>query len=276
MRVSDRETVVEKARAKINFVLNVGKKRGARHELDTVIVPIDLFDTVSLTARTDGEVVIRYDGISDKYPHDPAKDLAKAIVKRYGLPGVSVDVQKRVPEGAGLGGSSTDAGALARGLERLFSFGKIDAGLLTEVGSDVYAAYLDRPCRVRGTGDVVEVLEDISTPSICLYTFDFGVSTAECYALFDKIGGEEGDVEDAILAMRRGEEFLPKNGLLRAACRIRPGIAARLEMLRAEGLSCGMTGSGSALFAFGYDKEQFLKKLFRSRDLGTKTTLFRE
>ena len=265
----------ESARAKINFVLNVGEKCGQKHELDTLIVPIDLFDEIALQKRTDGKVVVSYDGIPDRYEVDPAKALAKKIVEKYALPGVTIEVKKNIPERAGLGGSSTDAAAVARGMEKLFCFGKIDRSLLTETGSDVYAAYLDTPCRVRGTGEKAEPV-DLRIPHLLLVFPTGGVSTAECYAAFDRLGGERGDVDEIIAKMRRGEEFAPKNALLRAAESLCPEIGTILERLRIVGLSCGMTGSGSAMFAFGYDKEKFLEKIDRLGDVGTRTILFRE
>lgn len=270
------DAVTEKARAKLNFCLDVGKRRGEKHLLDTLIVPVGLFDTVVLQKRADKKVVVRYDGVENKYATDPAKNLAEKIVEKYALPGVDVSVEKRIPERAGLGGSSTDAAAVARGLERLFGLGKIDPSFLTETGSDVYAAYLDAPCRVRGTGELVEIVDGIKIPDVLLVTFDEGVSTAECYKLFDQVGGEKGNVDEAISAMRNGREFSPKNALLNAARTLCPIIGRGLEELAKHDLPHGMTGSGSAIFSFGYDREDFLKKTSRLGDVGRKTILFRE
>ena len=270
------ETVTEKARAKLNFSLDVGEKRGERHLLDTLIVPIGLFDTVVLQKRADGKVVVRYEGEVDRYNPDPTKALAEKIVARYRLSGVDVFIEKRIPERAGLGGSSTDAAAVARGLERLFGYGKTDPSLLTETGSDVYAAYLDAPCRVRGTGEKVDLVDGIRIPDILLVTFDEGVSTAACYERFDAVGGERGKVDDAIRAMQQGREFCPTNALLRAAETLCPIVKEGLTKLRKCDLPCGMTGSGSAIFAFGYDRERFENKISRLGDGGRKTILLRE
>lgn len=268
-------STVVRARAKLNFVLSVGRKIGDRHEIDTVIVPFGLYDEVSLCARSDGRVTVSYDGVFDRYPVDPAKKLAEKIVKTYRLPGVDVAVKKRIPEGAGLGGSSADAGAVARGMERLFHYGETARSLLAEAGSDVVAAYLDRPCRVRGTGEIAEPLDGLILPSILVLGADGGVSTAACYRKFDEVGGERADVEKTIEAMKKGENFLPVNALTRAAELLRPEIARSLDALRKLGFPCGMTGSGSAIFAFGYQKDNFLKKA-ASFECEGRTVLFLE
>ena len=97
------------ANAKINLSLAVtGKAPNGYHTIDTVILPITLSDTVCV-ALADTVTVCYTDG--RVYPDDVAYKTAKAICKRFGLSGVSVRIDKRIPEGAGLGGSSADAAA---------------------------------------------------------------------------------------------------------------------------------------------------------------------
>lgn len=256
-----------KARAKLNVSLNITGKRDGLHTLDSVIVPIGIWDDVLLTPRDDSRVTVRYRGKEGVYANDTALAAAEAIVGFYGTKGADIEIVKRIPERAGLGGSSADAAAVARGMETLRNFGKTDGKLLSSLGSDVTAMYLDCPCRISGTGDEAVKLERVLIPSFAVMTAGRGVDTAECYRLYDETGGDGGDTDAVIDAMEKGRPFRPFNSLAKAAASIEPLVDCGLKALSDAGFAAGMTGSGSAVFGFDYDRRSFERKLGKLRRL---------
>lgn len=253
------------ARAKINLFLKITGRRENMHVLDTVMTPIDLFDTVIIKRTFDDEARVYYDGKESAYPSDTALKAARLIRKRYNLGGVRIDITKRIPEGAGLGGSSADAAAVARGMEALFNYGKTDISILTEIGSDVYPMYFGETVRVKGIGDEVTPLKIARKPKFILCVSKKGVSTEKCYGLYDIIGGEDGEANEIVEALKNGESFIPCNDLYPAAVKLNPEVRLMREALEKMGFTAGMTGSGCGVFGYDYDEEAFEIKAERLR-----------
>lgn len=233
--------------AGINPVLNIEGKRGNLHLLDTVIMPVPLFDVVGVEPRNDGKITLKYAGREGIFPEDRALRCAVALCEKYGLPGMNVKIEKNIPVGAGLGGSAADAAGIIIAARSLFGIGEIDEETLLGFGSDVPAACYGKPCRVRGTGERITPL-DLPPLDVFLVIPPSGVSTKECYDLYDEIGGDRADAEEYIGTVRAGGEPRFGNSLLRAAERLNPDVAKGLAVLRKCGFSSGMTGSGSGLF----------------------------
>lgn len=240
------------ARAKINLCLAVRGKAGSMHILDGIFAPIDLSDDVEIV-DSDFLYVEYADGRT--YERDNALRIAEKLTKRYGLPPFGILITKRIPEGKGLGGSSADAGAVARLVKEKFSLPEIDGKILLETGSDVPFAYFDCAARVQGLGDS---LKKIVLPEyrVCLLVPEKGVSTKACFDLYDETGGEEPDVE----SVESGDFTKIGNALTRAACLLEPSVEEGLETLRSCGFVASMTGSGSAVFGIETDENEFIRK----------------
>ena len=240
------------ARAKINLCLAVRGKAVSMHILDGVFAPIDLSDDAEIV-DSDFLYVEYADGRT--YERDNALRIAEKLTKRYGLPPFGILITKRIPEGKGLGGSSADAGAVARLVKEKFSLPEIDGKILLETGSDVPFAYFDCAARVQGLGDS---LKKIVLPEyrVCLLVPEKGVSTKACFDLYDETGGEEPDVE----SVESGDFTKIGNALTRAACLLEPSVEEGLETLRSCGFVASMTGSGSAVFGIETDENEFIRK----------------
>ncbi len=158
------------APAKINLALEVLHRRpDGYHEVDTVMTTLDLADRVTITQRAAGaglEVVL-----TGPYAAgiDAADDLAgraaRLLAERHDrAPDVRIEVEKRIPSPAGLGGGSSDAAAVLRGLNELWSLG-LDADALAamgaQIGSDVAFFAHGGTARCTGRGDRVEPLRDM-------------------------------------------------------------------------------------------------------------------
>lgn len=256
--MGNNKVVVTKARAKLNLCLAVTGKVGAKHALDTVIVPIDLYDTVVVTKAEKTEIF--YDGKKSPYSPDIVAVTIEKLSLKYNFCGVRVEITKRIPEKAGVGGSSADAAAVIRGIEKLYGFVVDDYGLLEELGSDLAAMYIDAPCRMRGIGREVEPIEVPDGMRFCLLLPKEGVGTRECFGRYDDIGGQNPDVDEIVRALQKREYFFPGNALTAAATELNADIAEGLRLMEEVGFRCGMTGSGSGVFGYEYDDEKFETK----------------
>ena len=138
------------APAKLNLCLYVGPKRDdGLHEIRSLFEPLELADELKLTEAPEDEVVI--EGIEG--PDLTAKALAALREHGWDGPPLRIEVTKRVPVAAGLGGGSADAAAvlrLARG--RVEGLRAIAAG----IGADVPSQLQPRACLVAGAGEVIE------------------------------------------------------------------------------------------------------------------------
>ncbi|MFA7248439.1 MAG: 4-(cytidine 5'-diphospho)-2-C-methyl-D-erythritol kinase [Dehalococcoidia bacterium] len=158
------------APAKINLALEVIRRRpDGYHEIDTVMTTLDLADRILITARPPGaglEVVLTgaYSGGID--PEDDlagraARLLAEEVARTTD---VRIAIEKRIPSPAGLGGGSSDAAAVLRGLNALWSLGLGTdrlASIGARIGSDVAFFVHGGTARCTGRGERVEALRDM-------------------------------------------------------------------------------------------------------------------
>lgn len=244
--------------AKINLMLNIVGISNKMHLIDGVFIPFNLCDNILINSREDKEIFVSYTDKALKFDNDTALKMAKAIQERYQTKGVNILINKNIPIKSGLGGSSADAAAVAKGMQALFSLPDIDLNLLLSVGSDVPYMYKGGTVRVSSLG---EKLEDIILPHMYKVVLlpDRGVDTKACYGLYDEVGGEYCDIEKFIKEPQKTISFT--NALMKAACKLNEDIIVALELLKDAGFCYGMSGSGSACFGIEYDKEKFEKKL---------------
>lgn len=158
------------APAKINLALEILRRRpDGFHEIATVMTTLDLADRVTLWPRPAGaglEVALTGAYAAEI---DPADDLAGRAATRMAAalgraPDVRIEVEKRIPSPGGLGGGSSDAAAVLRGLTRLWGVdwqpGRLDA-LAATIGSDVPFFLHGGTAICSGRGEVVEPLKDL-------------------------------------------------------------------------------------------------------------------
>lgn len=158
------------APAKVNLALEVVRRRpDGFHEVATVMTTLDLADRVAIRPRPAGaglEVVIEGPyavGIDagDDLAGRAARRMAEALGR---MPDVRIEVEKRIPSPGGLGGGSSDAAAVLRGLSRLWEVdwqpGRLEA-LAATLGSDVPFFLHGGTAFCSGRGEVVEPLKDL-------------------------------------------------------------------------------------------------------------------
>jgi 4-diphosphocytidyl-2-C-methyl-D-erythritol kinase len=155
------------APAKLNLALEVLRRRAdGYHEIDTVMTTIDLADELRLRPHADLEV--RYEGAfanAIEAGTDLVTRAARALAAAAGRkPQAHIEVTKRIPHPAGLGGGSSDAAAALRGLNALWGLDWPASRLAevgAEIGSDVPFFVHGGNAHCTGRGETVEPLRDL-------------------------------------------------------------------------------------------------------------------
>ena len=249
------------APAKINLSLRVfGRRPDGYHEIRSVMVPLSLHDTVSVEATQGG---IEVETGDPELPGDRSNTCfraAEAFRQRTGRPdGVRIVLTKRIPREAGLGGGSSDAAAVLKGLSALTGIDLAGEGwteTAASVGADVPFFLAGRPALAEGIGERLTPVEWRLPCFAVIVKPPFGSSTREGYErLRREPGGPPAPV--APPAFRTWEDVAAWAGNdFEAAWEEGRGAFGRIrEEIRATGArACGMTGSGSAWFGL-YDDE---------------------
>lgn len=249
------------AHAKINLSLDiVSRLPDGYHAMRMVMLGTTLCDDVTIRRSGDGRIYARSD--LRYLPNDDrnvAVKAARLFLAEVGLEGegLVIGMKKRIPVCAGLGGGSSDAAAVLRGLNRMYA-----AGLSREqleklafrVGADVPFCVRGGTALAEGKGEKLTDLAPMPACRIVICKPGFSISTP---ALFSRIRCEKirnrPDTAGMVTALERGD-------LQGVACRCfnvfegaleRPqaevGVIKR-RMLDSGALGTAMTGSGSAVF----------------------------
>jgi 4-diphosphocytidyl-2-C-methyl-D-erythritol kinase len=250
------------APAKINLCLFLGPLReDGLHELCSLFEPLALADLIEVTeAERDAVICPGVEG-----DNLAARALAALREGGWEAPPLRIEIEKRIPVAAGLGGGSADAAAvlrLATGRVDLFSDSENKStqadlpALAAGLGADVPSQLLPALSLVRGAGERVERLPEPSPHAAVLLPGGGGLSTAEVFAEADRLGLGRSAAELDELAARLREAAgagasplvypeLLANDLEPAARSLRPEIGAALDALREAGAPLALlSGSG--------------------------------
>jgi 4-diphosphocytidyl-2-C-methyl-D-erythritol kinase len=252
------------APAKLNLFLHVtGRRDDGYHLVETLLVPIDHGDRVTLTLRDDAQVV-RTGGPAGLAADDDLVVRAARLVQRAcGIArGIGIDVDKRIPLGSGLGGGSSDAATVLLGLNRAWQLGLTRRALMAlalELGADVPFFIFGAPALARGIG---ELLEAVSLPPtwFVVVTPPVQVATAAIFA------APELTRTSRSAKMPVFPEGYGRNDLQAVAAARFPEIAASLDALSREAAGAApiaMSGSGACVFAAFSAEETALQALAR-------------
>ena len=248
-----------RAHAKINLDLRLGARRpDGFHSIDTLFVRIDVADRLSAEATSDGSLrlVIEGDKSLSAGPENLVLRAAETLRERaQNTAGANLRLSKEIPQGAGLGGGSSDAAAALQVLRRLWSLDLSDAALIeigAKLGSDVPFFLQPDPARGTGRGEVLQPIPLHKLPWAILIHPGFGSPTAEAYQRFaaDRRPGQEGPLLRLSLNSGQTHELRPRNDLEPAVEQKYLWIrAARDWLARQPGvLAARMSGSGSTVF----------------------------
>jgi len=186
-----KESLVLESPAKVNLRLEILRKReDGYHELKTIFQKISLHDTLHFSLKKSGGISITAD-----HPDLPVGKTnliyraAHSILKRSNYRGgVAVEIEKRIPLGAGLGGGSSNAATTLKGLNQLLETNLSRKELMElglGIGADVPFFFLKGAALGSGIGERLKKIEVPDLSYVLIYP-NFEVSTRWAYQNFDK------------------------------------------------------------------------------------------
>jgi 4-diphosphocytidyl-2-C-methyl-D-erythritol kinase len=238
------------APAKLNLCLYLGRPReDGLHDLCSLFEPLALADLIEVTPAERDEVICP--GVEGE--NLATKALASLRERGWDHEPLRVEIEKRVPVAAGLGGGSGDAAAILR-----LAAGEVAdlPQLAAELGADVPSQLRPALALVRGAGERVSPLPDPAEHAAVLLPGGGGLSTAAVFAEADRLGlGREPEELDELATRLRevaGAGASPLaypellvNDLEPAALSLRPQIGEALDELHAAGAPVAiLSGSG--------------------------------
>ena len=266
------------APAKINLALAVdGKRDDGYHDLRSVFATIDLADRVRVAANRILEVRITPD-VGAPRGEDLASRAVRAMATATGREATAfVHIRKRVPVAAGLGGGSSDAGAVLRALASIWKRDDVDlVAVAATIGSDVpFFVTGARVAFVGGRGERVDVLPTPNEIYVVVVRPRDRLATKEVFAaLRTEDRGASAAVEvlrDAFARRVVTPQLLrdnARNDLLGPAERLCPAVAEARSRAAERGIALELSGSGPTLFAIANDRRDALRTARILRRLG--------
>jgi 4-diphosphocytidyl-2-C-methyl-D-erythritol kinase len=239
-----------RAPAKLNLVLRVGPVRSdGYHQVSTLLQAIDLCDEIELEPAAETTL--------EGFPGDT---LVRAALEALGETR-AVRIEKRIPVAAGLGGGSSDAGAVLRALGIGRTANELHE-LARAIGSDV--PFFLSGCETAmgtGRGDRIHALPDFPRDhAFLLVPSEPGLSAAEVYARArpnEVFAAVHGELVRRVHTARdpSGVAAMLVNELQPAVLELRPELAATLDAVRGAGaLAAAVSGSGPTVFGLFPDR----------------------
>jgi 4-diphosphocytidyl-2-C-methyl-D-erythritol kinase len=247
------------APAKLNLCLYLGARRDdGLHELCSLFEPLALGDLIEVSEAAGDEVVCA--GVEGE--NLALRALRALRAHGWESPPLRIEIEKRTPVAAGLGGGSADAAAVLR-----LAAGEVPdlEQIAATLGADVPSQLTPALSLVRGAGESVERLPQSRPHAVVLLPGGGGLSTADVFAEADRLGlGRDGEELEELARRLRAEAGagaspltypeLLVNDLEPAARSLRPEIGDALDALHHAGAPHALlTGSGPTAFGLFED-----------------------
>jgi 4-diphosphocytidyl-2-C-methyl-D-erythritol kinase len=242
------------APAKLNLCLYLGARRDdGLHDLCSLFEPLTLADRIEVAEAEHDEVVCP--GVDGE--NLASRALAALRERDWPRSPLRIEIEKRIPIAAGLGGGSADAAAVLR-----LAAGEIAdlEQIAIALGADVPSQLIPALALVRGAGERVERLPKPVSHAVVLLPGGGGLSTAAVFAEADRLGlgCDAGELDRLAERLRAAAGAggsplaypeLLVNDLEPAARSLRPDVGEALDALRAAGAPQALlTGSGPTAF----------------------------
>ena len=243
--------------AKINLGLNIVARRpDGYHDLETVFYPIPLTDVLEIVPGTGDDATLTCYGRKVDCPVE--KNLVmkayRLMQRDYGVPAVDMHLYKHIPDGAGLGGGSSDAAHVMTMLNEMFELG-IDKSTLAAkaatLGADCAFFIYNTPMMATGIGDVLTpVSVDLKGKYLLLAKPDVSVPTREAYSRVTPEPSEVSPEQVVSWPLQQWDGVL-KNDFEPSVFATHPELwAMKLTMIEQGAQYACMSGSGSSIVGF--------------------------
>lgn len=248
----------------------VGRRPDGYHAIESLFAPIGLADELALEISPGEHAEVALELVGDEPGAPPDEDnlavrAARLLLDACGPARVHVRLRKRIPAAAGLGGGSSDAGAVLAALGRHFALERPRLhALALRLGADVPFFLDPRPALVSGIGERIEPVAGLPALALLLAHPGPPLATASVYAALDEAAAltppGPPPTMPSLSGLRENRESVPLGDLLAILCALRndlepaavrlcPGIARLRERMHATGASVvGMSGSGPTVF----------------------------
>ncbi len=250
--------------AKINIGLNVTAKRpDGYHEIETIMMPVKWCDSLEVVPSSHKKSTLTVFGRKVDCPTESNLVMRayRAMQERYDLPPVEMFLYKNIPDGAGLGGGSSDASFTIKTLASLFNLNVNDnelASVAATIGADCPFFIYNRPMLATGIGTTLTAVDvNLSANHIVIIKLpDTCVSTKEAYGGIKPKPIRHNLVETISGSTVDGWAHLVKNDFEPVVFNLHPEIGELKHRLMACGAEyAAMSGSGAAVYGlFATDK----------------------
>ena len=267
------------AQAKVNLALDViGKRNDGYHELDMIMAPISLYNEIEINIHPADQITCDGGVIPE---HSTIHKTLALLRKEMGLRNhYAIHVIKRIPDQAGLAGSSADAAAVFRAVMAIEGLNlelEQQLELAKQIGADVPFCLVNQTARVQGIGEKIRVLSQKWKLPCLIVKPCYGISTPQAFEQWHAQMPVHVDV-DAVEKAIQDQDFgslcqRMGNALEKPAFQLRPELKELKEKMETLGFErVMMSGSGSSLMGFSQD----LKILKHAKELCSNMECFVE
>lgn len=243
-----------RAYGKINLALEVKGEVNGYHEVNNIMVPISIYDELSMDKAPRDNVYV----LDGYYEDNIVEKALKLFKEKYCITeGAEIEIIKRIPSEAGLAGGSSDAAAALIGLCELFNIKATDEELkeiASQLGSDV-SFFLDLlPAICTGRGEIITPFEfEQFDFNLLLVKPDITLSTKKVYKKYnyeniskaDKLENVKKALENKDIELLENNVF---NDLENTALSMNKDLDSFFNLLKKNGLKPHITGSGPTIY----------------------------
>jgi 4-diphosphocytidyl-2-C-methyl-D-erythritol kinase len=263
------ETVIKFSPAKINIGLQILQKRqDGFHDIASLMYQIPLTDIIEIILEDKG-TGFRYTQSGMPVPGELESNLCfkawKLFSEECKIPSIKVHLHKRIPMGAGLGGGSSNAAAILKGMNESLGSPLSNDKLLelaSQLGSDCSLFIGDKPAIARGRGEILEEFPlDLSGLYLVLLNPGIEVNTSSAYK--NVIPDDTRyDIRDLLFYPMHQWKDLIVNDFEVSVFSTHPEIGhLKAALYEAEAIYASMTGSGSSVYGIFEQKPALPAKL---------------
>jgi 4-diphosphocytidyl-2-C-methyl-D-erythritol kinase len=249
--------IASKAYAKINIGLKILNKRDdGYHDIETTLTTVNLSDSITFEQTSRG-ISVESQGLDIPLEDNLCYRAADVFMHKHRIgKGIHIRIVKNIPIGGGLGGGSSDAACVLKGLRRLYNTKTSDEALAAlggEIGADVPFFIKGGAAYARGRGDVLTYFK-LPRMSLVIYYPGYPISTKWAYKTYDDMMLTREPARDKITeqesnSKKKRVSFDLNNDFEKVVFEKHPDLLDVKANLLGSGLFCvSLSGSGSCLF----------------------------